>query len=197
MKNNSTTTVVLVVIIGSIICFLIGICVACGMFTLVTVPFDNFYNNSDSAEEYEGSGSAPEIGETAPDFQLDSLSGGSVTLSEHRGRPALVNFWATWCGPCVEEMPVIESRFREHYPELVVLAIESDSSRNDLLDFVQEEEITFTVLIGTGNIERDYEIYAYPTSFFIDANGVVQSVVVGSMTENSLDTELAKIGVGD
>jgi peroxiredoxin len=195
MKNNSTTTVVIVIIIGSVICFFVGICAACGMLTLWNMPFDNSDNNSGPAEM--DSSAAPQTGEFAPDFQLQSITGETVTLSEFRGQPVLVNFWATWCSPCVDEMPHIEERYRQYAPELVVLAIESDSSRNDLLDFIQEEEITFTVLVGTESVSRDYEIYAYPTSFFIDADGVIQAVFIGSMSMDVLDENLAKIGVGD
>ena len=191
--KNSTVTLVLTILIGSVICFFMGICLACGMFTLVGAPLENFYNDSDSAEG--GNDGAPQGGELAPDFQLQSIDGEWISLSDYRGRPVLVNFWATWCGPCREEMPVIESRYRTYYPQLVVLGIESDTSQSDLLDFVRSEGITFPILMGNGSIERDYEIYAYPTSYFIDKNGVIQSVVVGSMNEASLDAELAKIGV--
>jgi hypothetical protein len=64
-------------------------------------------------------------------------------------------------------------------------------------EYVKDEQLTFVVLVGTAIVKKQYNVCAYPTSLFIDADGVVRSIIVGSMTGPSLDTELAKIGVGD
>ena len=180
-----SSTVVLTVILAGVICLILVACVACMAFSLL----------SSEAGGFDLDASA-EIGQLAPNFQLESIDGQPVVLSDFRGQPVLLNFWAIWCGPCLEEMPVLQQRFQQHYPDLVVLAVEEGDSLSELQAYVQAENITFFVLQGTDTLARTYHIQAYPTSFFIDPQGVIQEIRVGSMSGAILDEELAKIGVG-
>lgn len=183
MKSN---TVVLVIVIVCLSCFVLAACILCMIFGLVSSQTEGF-----------DFGSPPQTGSLAPDFQLESIDGDQISLTNFRGKPVLVNFWAVWCGPCLQEMPIIQDRFQKHYPDLVVLAIEDGESLVELREFIAEEGFTFLVLPGSDMIARRYGIHAYPTSFFIDANGVIRSIVVGSMSGSELDAKLAKIGVGE
>jgi peroxiredoxin len=137
----------------------------------------------------------PRSGQTAPDFQLKSIDGEEITLSDFRGKPVMINFWAIWCNPCIKEMPIIQDRYLQHYPDLVVLAIEEDGKGVALRDYMAESSFSFLVLAGNDSVAREYNVHVYPTSYFIDEKGVIQSMVVGNLTGPTLDKELAKIGV--
>ena len=139
----------------------------------------------------------PQVGSPAPDFQLEALSGDAVRLSDFRGKPVLINFWATWCGPCRLEMPAIESRFEEHKSDLVVLGINFDESASDVRAFVQELGLTFTILLDPGGeVQKLYKIRGYPTTYLVDADGVVRIQHIGVMTQDQLDGYLSQVGVG-
>jgi peroxiredoxin len=142
-------------------------------------------------------GSAPRVGREAPDFELTSITGERLQLSQFRGQPVLLNFWATWCAPCLEELPVLQSRFEYYVPNLMVLAVESGQPLDEVRQVAAENELTFSVLLGEEALLRTYNVTAFPTSIFIDPDGVVRSIVVGSMDGAMLDAELWKIGVGE
>ena len=183
---KSSTVVIVVVVVVSVICCLIT---ACGLglaFGLISSQVGSF--------DFGGS---LQTGQIAPDFELKTIDGEKVALSDFRGQPVMLNFWALWCDPCIEEMPLIQARYRQHNPDLVVLAIEEGSSIVSVGNYVHEEQLSFLVLAGTDTVGRQYNIHAYPTSYFIDADGVIQSMVIGSLSAAELDAELAKIGVGD
>ena len=135
------------------------------------------------------------INAPAPDFTLASITGHQITLSQYRGKPVLVNFWATWCGPCIEEMPIIQSRFEQHYPDLVVLAVEDGSTAKEIDQVRRELGTSFRILRGAPEVMRQYNITAFPTSYFIDEDGIIRSVVVGSLTASELDQKLKILGV--
>ena len=134
--------------------------------------------------------SALREGFPAPDFTLDLLGGGQVTLSELRGKAVLVNFWATWCLPCREEMPAIEAFYRSHKDlGLVVIGVNltDQDSIPDVAGFVQELGVTFPIALDRdGVVSRRYQLLGLPTSFFIDRQGVIRSVVVGGPMSEAL-----------
>jgi len=125
----------------------------------------------------------PREGFSAPDFTLDLLGGGKVTLSDLRGKPVVLNIWATWCPPCRKEMPAIENVYRS-YKELglvvIGLNLTSQDSEQAVSDFVQELELTFPIALDRdGSVGDRYRPPGLPTTYFIDDQGVIQSVVVG------------------
>ena len=90
----------------------------------------------------------PQIGKLAPDFQLPDLDGQSVSLSDLRGKPVLLNFWATWCGPCRNEMPYIQAVYDEWSVRgLVVLAVDIDESPSQVQEFMESNRLSFPVLL--------------------------------------------------
>ena len=141
---------------------------------------------------------APVQGAPAPDFQLTNLEGESVRLSELEGRVVLLNFWATWCGPCRVEMPAIQARYEAYADKgLVVLAVNFDEPREDVVDFRDELELTFPMLLDPGAaVQRLYGILGYPTSFFVDRDGVIRVHHIGVMTEQQLDRYLTELDLG-
>ena len=133
----------------------------------------------------DGAEPAPEIGRPAPDFTLPDLSGAPVRLGSYRGRKAVViNFWATWCVPCREEMPTLERLSRERRAVLEVLGVNLDvagaSSLARVRLFVRELSLTFLILLDPEfSVARQYRVRGIPSSFVIDRTGVVRYREVG------------------
>lgn len=135
-------------------------------------------------------GSAAKEGFAAPDFTLDLLNGGTVSLSELRGKVVLINFWTSWCPPCRLEMPAIEKTYRS-YKEIgfVVIGVNltAQDSEQAAANFAKEIGVTFPIALDRDNtIGNLYRVTALPTSFFIDRNGVIRSVVVGGPMSEAL-----------
>ena len=141
---------------------------------------------------------APEENAFAPDFKLFNLEGEEVQLNDFKGQPVLINFWATWCAPCRLEMPAMQNRFDKFADDgLQILAINFDEPLADVQAFADDLNLSFNILLDPGGvIQRAYRIRGYPTSFFLDANGVIKVVHIGVMTEGQLDDYLAEIGIG-
>lgn len=133
---------------------------------------------------------SPREGFSAPNFTLDTLEGGQVTLSELRGKVVMVNFWATWCPPCKAEMPAIEKVYRAYRDlGLEVLAVNTTNqdSESEAIAFVEEFGLTFPVpLDRTGAVSAAYNLRGLPSTYFIDSDGVIQSVVVGGPMNEAL-----------
>ena len=154
--------------------------------------------NSDSPSSRAGGVPVePVLEARAPDFSLQTTAGETVQLVELRGQPVLVNFWATWCGPCRIEMPAIQARYEMFEDDgLVVLAVNFDESRESVLAYGQELGLSFPLLLDPGGeVQRLYRNRSYPTSFFIDPDGIIQAHHIGVMTESQLDQNLAKVGL--
>ncbi len=135
-----------------------------------------------------------EIGYTAPDFALQDLNGRTVRLSEHRGRPVVINFWATWCGPCRAEMPDLQAAYEANQGRgLVILAVDLREDAGTVRAFMQSNGLTFPALLDQGQVQQQYGIRAVPTSYFLDRAGVIRDKQVGSMSRSRIDAGLAKI----
>ncbi len=133
---------------------------------------------------------------SAPNFELVSLSGDKVQLEDFQGQVVLLNFWATWCGPCRLEMPAFQERTETFADDLKVVAVNFDEPTDDVQAFVDELGLTFKVLLDPGaEIQRLYQVRGYPTSYFIDAEGVVRVLHIGVMTDSQLDDYLADLGI--
>ncbi len=138
-----------------------------------------------------------QIGSAAPDFELERIDGGSLSLNELRGKPVLINFWATWCGPCVVEMPSIQKYYESYPGAFEVVAINADESRSEVVKFVEDIEVTFPVVLDPGlRIQALYRPRGLPTSYILDSQGVISSQHIGMLSEDQLEEYLAKVGVG-
>jgi len=140
------------------------------------------------------------VGQRAPDFTVELLDGRTVALSDFRGRPVLLNFWATWCGPCREELPDFQAVFDlQGGPErFVVLAVNNMESRETVASYVREVGLTFPVALDPdGRVNFDlYGIQGYPTSLLLDANGVIAARFQGSLRGPQLLAALESLQTG-
>lgn len=122
-----------------------------------------------------------EVGNTPPDFELKTLSGDTVKLSDYKGKKVMLNFWATWCPPCKAEMPDMQKFYEGNKDRVEILAVNMDTT-NDVAGFVKEYGLTFPILLDEENeVNKDYGIVSIPTTFFIDEDGVIKQKITGSM----------------
>jgi len=124
------------------------------------------------------------IGKLAPDFALKDLNGELTKLSDYRGQVVFLNFWATWCKPCQEEMPSMERLHQdlegEFSDRFVMLAVSIDKSADDIPAFMAKHKLTFPVLHDRwGKVDRIYKIMGVPETYIINQKGVLVEKVVG------------------
>jgi len=126
--------------------------------------------------------SVAQVGAPAPDFQLQDLNGKTVSLSSLRGSPVMLNFWATWCPPCREEMPFIQQIYEEWSDRgLVLLAVDMGESPARVESFLQSYNLSLPVLMDIRqDVAGQYGIMGIPTTFFIDKDGILQNRKVGA-----------------
>ena len=141
---------------------------------------------------------SPREGFSAPDFTLDLLGGGQVTLSELRGKVVMVNLWASWCPPCRAEMPTLQRVYeanRARGVEILAVNTTFQDTQADAAEFVRAFGLTFPIpLDRTGEVSRSYLLRALPTTFFIDRKGVIRQVVLGGpMSETTVQTAVEEL----
>ena len=131
-----------------------------------------------------GGNQLPAPGREAPDFTLDNLDGERVSLKDYRGSPVMLNFWATWCGPCRFEMPFIQAVHEDvdwQATGLVILAVNMGESRSEAQGFMNDNGLTFPVLLDSASmVGRVYNVRSIPTTFFIDKDGIIKHIDVGA-----------------
>lgn len=131
---------------------------------------------------------------SAPDFELTTLSGDIVKLSDYKGKKVLLNFWASWCKPCEEEMPHIQKFYEEKAKESNIEVITVNMTkyeRTDLRDvknFVKDHGLTFPVLLDKeGEIMDLYEIKFFPTTYILDTEGVIVEAISSPLSYKQID----------
>jgi thiol-disulfide isomerase/thioredoxin len=121
-----------------------------------------------------------EVGRTAPNFTVPDLSGRKVSLDQYRGRVVILDFWATWCGPCRMSMPVLEQLQQQYSKNLALLAINIEEPPELVKNYVQRQKISSTVLLDQdGKIGRTYHSDSIPMQVLIDKDGVIRHIQVG------------------
>ncbi len=140
---------------------------------------------------------APVENALAPDFKLTDMDGNVVQLSDYRGKVVLVNFWATWCPPCVMEMPTLQDRYAKYGgKDFVVLAVDVDETELPVQAFMARNGLSFPVMIDEGGeLYQLYQVRGLPSSYLIDEQGVIRGIHIGVMTEEQIDGYLTELGI--
>ncbi|HSJ38340.1 MAG TPA: redoxin domain-containing protein [Planococcus sp. (in: firmicutes)] len=137
------------------------------------------------------------VGDFAPDFELVTMDGETVRLSDYRGQRVFVNFWATWCPPCRAEMPDMQKLYEEQDVPVEILAVNltaSERSEDDVAEFVQDFGLTFPILMDINSeVVEKYKVQAYPTSYMIDTSGRISFVAPGAMNMEFMAREVKRM----
>ncbi len=137
-----------------------------------------------------------EVGQPAPDFELKTLDGKTVRLADLRGKPVLINFWASWCTPCRKEFPFLQSLADEN-PGIEVLGITEDTIPSEARSFIKKKRATWPMLNDSGGaVAKEYGVRPIPQTMFVNRDGTLTVRVNAPLTllsKSELDAELAKI----
>jgi cytochrome c biogenesis protein CcmG/thiol:disulfide interchange protein DsbE len=128
----------------------------------------------------------PQVGERAPDFTAPRLQGGSFSLSDRRGVPVVVNFWASWCVPCAEEAPLLRRAAADYRGRVAFVGVDIKDARSDALAFARRHDLDYTLVRDRGDIAPRYGLTGQPETFFVDDEGVVVEHVAGPVFEQDL-----------
>jgi peroxiredoxin len=123
-----------------------------------------------------------EVGMQAPDFTLNNMNGQQVSLSDYRGQKVFLNFWASWCPPCRQEMPYMQKLHEEYGKEVVILAVNVGESKSTAANFMMQNDLSFPVLLDNSkDTARNYLVRGIPSSYFLDQNGIIKEKIVGGV----------------
>lgn len=151
--------------------------------TVVAVAFLSLAGCDDSKPQRQPVAKAGLIGTAAPEFSLLDMQGNKVTLSQFKGKVVIINFWATWCPPCREEMPSMEKLYRRFADKgLVMLAVNVEDDGKELVaDFLKKAPYSFPILLDEDqSVQETYGVFRFPESFIIDRNGLVVEKIIGA-----------------
>lgn len=158
------------------------------------VVYSNVNQNKDVTNSEVDATVGTKKGDTAPDFTLKTSDGKTVKLSDYRGQKVILNFWATWCPPCREEIPDMV-KFYENYKDkgIVILGVNlttAERSPGGVPQFLKDYNISYPVLMDEkGDVgDRQYNVNAIPTTYILDSNGKITEVITGPMTYTSMET---------
>jgi peroxiredoxin len=165
----------------------------------VTVP--TMLNGSDDepAEGLTAGPGAPSCkapqGTAKLDFKVKDMNGATVNLANFKGKVILLNFWATWCGPCKVEIPEFVRAYDEHKDKgFVVLGVSIDDTPDQLKEFARQYKIPYPMLLNQENVEQAYgPIYGVPVSFFIGRDGLICRKQMGEVKKEMLEQELRSL----
>jgi peroxiredoxin len=135
------------------------------------------------------------VGNPAPAFVLKTLTGETVTLDSLRGKRVLINFWASWCPPCVEETPALIEAYRQlNDPNVAFVGIGTNDSNTKLAAFAKDYAIPYLVLSDEDGAASDaYGVFAMPTTFFVDSNGVVRALHNGAIDKARVLEQMGRL----
>lgn len=157
----------------------------------------NVTGNTDveGAAIVSSSKSGLEVGQKAPNFELQTLSGETIKLSDLKGKKVFINFWATWCAPCKEEMPEMQKFYDNHSDELEILAVNVESNPNTARKFMKKRNYSYPILLDTNSkVIQLYNISPIPTTYFVGTDGVIQQPrKLGPMTYDFMEEMLNKL----
>ncbi len=142
-----------------------------------------------------GPAPAAKLGSPAPDFTLNTPDGSTVQLAQLKGKPVWINFWATWCVPCREEMPAMQELYEQYRDKgLVILAVNMEEDGPTVQRWIDSGGYSFTfVLDSDGQQVKRYNVKAAPTSYFVGRDGVIQDQKLGQISRTEMVSKLDKL----
>lgn len=182
---NNRTFLILILVVSCALLALGGAFIGAALYLQGRAPtaaaFPTAPNTGDLIATPDASNGMLQTGSPAPDITLKTLDGELVKLSDFRGRPVMLNFWATWCGPCTAEMKNIENIFQQHPNEdFVILGVNQGEGSQTIKGYAELWKLTFRLLRDEGDTAaRAYQVRALPTTIFIDAQGIIHEIHIG------------------
>lgn len=179
----------------------ISIIIVMALVVIMIVTFVQNQNEKNNAIDEDKLGKEVGIdkGQYAPDFTLETLDGEKLTLSDLQGKKVILNFWATWCPPCKQEMPHLQNYYKDYAKkENVEIVAVNLTYNNQTIDqvkqFIESYKITFPIpLMENPKLGQTYEVLTIPSTFFIDTKGRVQHHIIGPVDEKSISNYISKI----
>ncbi|CAM4398433.1 TlpA family protein disulfide reductase [Paenibacillus alkaliterrae] len=132
----------------------------------------------------------------APSFELSGLNDATYSLASLKGKPVLINFWASWCGPCRKEAPELVRLYDKYKSEIEIYAVNltSDDSLKGAIAFSKRYQFSFPVLLDEqGEVSKLYKVRSIPTTYFIDGSGKIMNVVTGAVSPETLEKLILEI----
>lgn len=137
---------------------------------------------------------APRLGFYAPNFNTVYMNGSEFELYELKGKPVILNFWATWCPPCVREMPNLQDFYDRHKGEVIVIGINLGEKNRTIQNFIKKINVTFPIVLDKGKeIEKSYNLIIRPTTYFIDENGIIVDKKLGELKKEEIEERAQKL----
>lgn len=151
-------------------------------------------SNGSNQVQVDGPGVLPKVGEVIVDFAAPDPTGQTIRVSDFRGQPVVINFWATWCPPCRMELPDFEAAYQAHQDDgLVILAVNQDESADLVSAFFRDYGLSFTPVLDMGSqISGAYGVRSFPTTVFVNAEGVVTAVHQGLLVAEQFEAYLSE-----
>ncbi len=155
-------------------------------------------SNNENANQNSSNNTGDSQRQVAPDFSWQTPDGKVIHLSDLRGKVVLLDFWATWCGPCRMTIPHVESLYKKFEDKgVVVIGINLDGpgKRSTVSNFIKEQGITYTVIEDNGSVSQEYGVSSIPRFFFIDKHGRIAKTVIGydPNMEQTFSKEISKL----
>ena len=145
---------------------------------------------------FSGMSSPPlRVGGPAPSFELKTLKGEIFKSSDLKNKAVILNFWATWCVPCIKEMPELNKAYTSFKNDDVeIIAINFSETRSEVDEFVKKYHLKFPVLLDKyGDVSQDYRVRNLPVTYFISPNGIIMDSVFGGITQKLIETKLKQL----
>lgn len=171
----------------------VGLILGVAIFLFAANPAINLFDNSG---EFSLQSGAPRIGQPVPQFSAEWINGGSFDQDILLEKKTVLNFWATWCAPCRQEMPIFQSAYEQYRPEIQVIGLNAGESATEIREFLDEFGIDFDIAIDIdGSVQGQFAVLGLPITFFIDEQGMLIAQHIGGVTEQQMDGYLKLLGV--
>ncbi len=139
--------------------------------------------------------SPPLVGGPAPPFKLEAVDGQILNLSDLKGQFVILNFWATWCVPCIKEMPEFQKAHQSLNQKVKIIGINLAESKEKVDKYIKDHHLSFTILLDDyGNVSQEYEVVHLPVTYFITPDGVIREKIFGGgITQKMIEAKINQL----